>query len=84
MKAKKAKALKTITLGYGEDDPAVSICPGHVTATAFNKAWKAEGWDGGRISKADIFHEYWRPFRKGWRKCEETHKQAQPFTASYW
>lgn len=80
-----AKKLKTITLGRDCDNPDVSLCPGHVGAREFNKAFAAEGWSGGgRILKADMRHEWWKKLKRSWKKSEKGAKGAKPVTVSDW
>ena len=75
---------KTLTLGFN-DNPTVSLCLGHVTATEFNKAFFAEGWRGGGwIHKSELRHEYWKKLKRSWRKSTISDKHAVAVTVSDW
>lgn len=78
--------LKTITLGDDEDNPNFSICPGHVSAAVFNKAFQAEGWaDEGEHTDEDLRHEYLAPTKNdGWEKTEKGDPNGFPVTVSDW
>ena len=75
----------TETLTNKSGNPFVSICRGHVTATDYNRAFKAEGWDGDWIHKENITHEYWRKNKDGsWKKSTKDDPKAVKVTVSYW
>lgn len=74
---------KTITLGYA-DNPTVTIIKGHVTATEFNKAYRAEGWHGDWVRKEDLLHEYRKKLKHSWKLVGCDIKGAVPVTAMYW
>jgi hypothetical protein len=74
---------KTITLGY-QDNPIVSICMGHVTATEFNAAFKAEGWSSDWIRKETLKYEYRKKLKRSWKRVDKNTKGAIKVTASYW
>lgn len=80
----KKKTIETITLEVMEDNPAWSLCPGHVNAKTFNKAYEAEGWEGDTVTKDDLKYEYWKRTRTGYRKVEAGTKGAKPFTVMEW
>lgn len=78
------KKSATITLGIDDDNPTQTMVPGHVTTAEFNRLHKQD-WDGDRISKSELTHEYWIPRKRGgWIKAEEKTKGAKPFTVFYW
>lgn len=79
--------LKTMTLSDDEQNPIVSLCPGHVDAATFNKAFGAEGWSGGgELHDSELKHEYWRKSGKhgGWKKTTAADPESKPFTVSGW
>jgi hypothetical protein len=78
--------MKTITLCDKQDNPTYSLCRGHVTATVFNKAHRAEGWKGDWVHKNMLTHEYWKPGKPGkaWKQSKEPKKGFRKFTAMGW
>jgi hypothetical protein len=80
------RVLKTRTLGHDDDNPTVSICPGHVTTTEFNHAHRAEGWAGfDWIRKDDLKHTYYVRFKSGaYKEVPKGTKGSKPFTAMAW
>lgn len=80
----KLSTKKTTTLWYDRDNPSVSILPGHVTTRDFNKAYKAEGWNGDWVHKDNLSFEYWRPLTKTWKRSTKEDKKAKPVTVMGW
>lgn len=85
---KKNTVLKTMTLGH-DDNPGIVICPGHVNAKTFNKAFRAEGWSGdGTYKQDDLQYVYCKAtkMKNGTRYTKVTpeHKDAKPFTWTSW
>lgn len=79
------KKLKTITLTDKSENPAWTLCPGHVAPKTFNKAHRAEGWNADPYEEKDLSFEYWRKLKSGmYRKCSPEVKGAKPFTVSGW
>ena len=79
----KEEKLKTITIG-GRGDPHYTLCRGHVNATVFNKAYKAEGWQGDWVAKSELKHEYWIELKTKWKQSKENAKRAILVTVLYW
>lgn len=81
---KETEELKTITLGYA-GNPTLVVCPGHVDIKTFNKATKAEGWQGGlQYTKDDLNYEYGIMTEKKYKRVAPSHKEAKPFTTCPW
>ncbi len=80
------KEMKTITIGDETGNPTYSLCPGHVDAKTFAKAYRAEGWDGfDDPDENDLSHEYWKPSLNGtYVSCGKTDLGALPFTVWDW
>lgn len=80
------KDLCTITLGMDDDNPTVTLCPGHVDVKTFADAFTAEGWsDTEPADFGELRHEYWRETETGgWEKSNVTDLKAQPVTVSDW
>lgn len=79
------KKLKTITICW-RDNPVASLCPGHVDAKTFNKAYAAEGWKGNDPIEADelIFAWYREDSRGYYHACSHSAKGAKPYTVAGW
>lgn len=79
-----SEELKTITIG-DDDQPYFSLCPGHVDAATFNKAFSAEGWSSdARADETDIEHEYWTREGDHYKRSTQDDPNAEPFTVSEW
>lgn len=82
--------MKTITIVAKDENPIVTLCKGHVTATIFNKAFRAEGWaKGDWIHKNQLRHEYWRKSKKCkgqwyWDMSKKQVKGTVPVTVMDW
>lgn len=77
------KTLKTITLTDKQGNPAWTLCPGHVSAKTFNKAFKAEGWNTDPYLDKDLYFQYWRKLKSGmFKKCSPEAKGAKPYTTT--
>lgn len=82
--------LKTITLTIG-DDPSHVVCPGHVNAKVFNRAFKNEGWDScGRYKVSELSYIYAVKKEKGkngrfsFKTVQPDFKGAKKFTICRW
>lgn len=79
----KKKTLKTITLGV--DNPTFVICPTHVDAKTFNKAFKAEGWsEQGNYAQSDLRYIYMIKSGSNYKECSPSAKGARRFTFTSW
>jgi hypothetical protein len=79
------ETLKTFTLGDDDDNPLRSLCPGHVDAQTFTKAWIAEGWDSeGTFDSGDLRHEWWVNNGETWKVSTEGVPGAQAVTVMDW
>jgi hypothetical protein len=81
------EVLKTMTLGKNE--PSVVICPGHVSAKVFNKAYQAEGWSGSGGYKQDVLKYVYcieKKLKKGlkFKQVAPNVEGAKPFTWTSW
>lgn len=74
--------LKTITLG-AEDNPSITICPGHVDSKTFRVAMNAEGWDD-NDEPTDLSHEWWTETKGSWNRSEKDKTGAQAVTVMDW
>ena len=72
------------TMTFGEDDPTVSVCRGHVNQKEFGEAQIAEGWDFEFEADHDLQHEYWLLGPTHWGRCQENHPGAKPVTCFWW
>jgi len=83
---KEINELETITLGgrHEDDDPTYTICPGHVDAKTFKKAWKKEGWSPSDTDQNELSYEYWIEGKKGWKRSAPGVKGAVPVTVRGW
>ena len=77
-----------MTLSH-DGDPCAVICPGHVAAKTFNKAFKAEGWSSaGRYRQEDLSYVYCKAtkmkYGTRYKKVNPEHKDARPFTWTAW
>lgn len=76
---------RTLTLWYDSANPCVSLCFGHVGSTAFNAAFKAEGWKGDWVYKENLRHEHWAKKKNGgWHKVNKETKGAHIVTVMDW
>lgn len=79
--------IKTVTL-FSDDNPIAVICPGHVDAKIFNKAFKAEGWSGDPYKDSDMEYVYLleKQRKKGtsYRRVKATTPGAKPYTWVRW
>lgn len=80
--------LKTITLG-SDGNPSVVICPGHVDAKTFNKAFVAEGWDADSYKQDVLKYVYCieKHLKSGITKFKQVAPNvegAKPYTWTSW
>lgn len=75
---------KTITLCDRSGNPIITILRGHVTATEYNKAFKAEGWSSDWIYRENLRHEYWIKLKRAWKKSDQKNKSSVQVTVSDW
>lgn len=73
----------TRTFGF-EDEPTITVLPGHVTAAKFSKAFRNEGWESDPIQKDEISHEYGILTAKSYKKCKKEDPNALPMTVMEW
>lgn len=78
-----SEELKTITIG-SDDNPAFSLCKGHVDAQTFSKAMAAEGWELDDYVDEDIKHEYWTREGDHYKRTTKDDPNAEPYTVSEW
>jgi hypothetical protein len=81
--AKTKGILKTMTLGY-EDNPTISLCPGHVSAETFDEAFLAEGWSDSDVADEDLRYEYWVRTKTNWKRSSPENEKAMPVTVMDW
>lgn len=78
--------MKQFEIGTA-DEPHFTLHRGHVGVREFNKAF-LERWDGDRIHKDDIKHEWWTEkklkTKSVFKQATKETKGAKPFTVSYW
>lgn len=77
--------LRTTTL-LREGKPWVSLCPGHVSAFVFSKAFAEENWRKTHFTANQLVFEKWIPGAKSgvWKKVLEGVPYGRRFTVKYW
>lgn len=73
----KNKALQTTTLGL-RDDPTTVLCPGHVSAKTFNRAFISEGWSDAGYKQKNLRYEYWRTLKANRKSHDFRMKKSVP------
>ncbi len=77
------KLFCTTTLSVDEQ-PAFTLCPGHVDVKTFNKAKKNEGWIGDPVQESELKREWWVKNGTNFALAREGQPGARPYTVMNW
>ncbi len=80
MKTKKT----TITYADRSGNPCAVLCPGHVAARTFNKAFGNEWSEPGNYTNNDLKYEYWIVTERKFKKVTPETLNAKKFTVTFW
>ena len=76
--------MRTTTIYEGDQNPTVTLLPGHHSARTFNSAFQSE--DKHHHANAwkdnELKFEYWIDSKNGWIKSEKSNFNAKPDVVS--